>query len=264
MTHAELTRYSRHLLLNEWSDAAQAKLAAAKVLIVGMGGLGCPAAQQLAAAGVGTLTIADDDDVDATNLMRQNLHTSDRIGMAKVDSARMALLTLNPHCKVIPLHLRLSGAALKQAVSESDIVLDCTDSFSARHAINRACTLHRKPLVSGSATRFDGQWIVFDTGTPESPCYECLFPEAGHDEPADRCGVMGVFAPLTAQIGGLQAAAAIKKITGVGHVSLGQLHLHNALDSSWHSIRVPKVAGCAVCAPQGASIFDRAAVTFLG
>jgi molybdopterin-synthase adenylyltransferase len=248
MTDAELTRYSRHLLLNEWSDAVQAKLAAAKVLVVGMGGLGCPAAQQLVCAGVGTLTIADDDSVDPTNLMRQNLHTNARIGMAKVHSARLTLLESNPNCIIIPMQVRLTGEALSQAVAANDIVLDCTDTFASRHAINRACTLHRKPLVSGAAMRFDGQWIMFDTSKSESPCYECLFPEEGLDEPIDRCGVMGVFAPLTAQIGSLQAAAAIKKITGVGQVGLGVLQLFNALNGSWQSIRVPRVATCKVCA----------------
>jgi molybdopterin-synthase adenylyltransferase len=247
MDNAALTRYSRHLLLNEWGIDTQAKLTAAKVLIIGMGGLGCPAAHSLAAAGVGQLTIVDDDVVDATNLQRQHLHTSARIGMAKVQSARIALSDINPLCTIVPVQQRLSSDALQIAVATHDIVLDCSDNFATRHAINRACVQARKPLVSGAAIRFDGQLIVFDVRQATSPCYQCVFPENGADDEADRCAVMGVFAPLTQQIGTLQAAAAIKLITGVGSVAVGQLQLSNALDGSVQRFAAIKSAHCAVC-----------------
>jgi molybdopterin-synthase adenylyltransferase len=248
MDNATLTRYSRHLLLNEWGIEAQVKLTQAKVLIIGMGGLGCPAAHTLAAAGVGQLTVVDDDVVDATNLQRQYLHTTTRIGMAKVLSAQIALNDINPLCSVIPLQQRLGGEALRRAVAAHDIVLDCSDNFATRHAINRACVHARKPLVSGAAIRFDGQLIVFDVRQASSPCYHCVFPESGPDDDSDRCGVMGVFAPLTQQIGTLQAAAAIKLITSIGSVVLGQLQLFNALDSSTQLIQASHDAACSVCA----------------
>jgi molybdopterin-synthase adenylyltransferase len=242
-----LTRYSRHLLLNEWGAAAQDTLSAAKVLIIGMGGLGCPAAHNLAAAGVGHLTIADGDVVDATNLQRQHLHTTARIGMAKVLSAQIALQGINPLCTVTPVPQRLAGQALQAAVAAHDVVLDCSDNFATRHAVNRACVAARKPLISGAAIRFDGQLLVLDSNDGNSACYHCVFPETGSEDDADRCAVMGVFAPLTQQIGTLQAAAAIKRITGVGRVPLGQLQLFNALDGSQHSIQVSKDKTCPVC-----------------
>ncbi len=247
MDNADLTRYSRHLLLGEWSAEAQDCLTAAKVLIIGMGGLGCPAAHTLAAAGVGQLTIVDDDVVDATNLQRQYLHTFERIGMAKVQSAQLALHAINPLCTVVPMQQRLMGDALLAAVTAHDIVLDCSDNFATRHAINRACVAARKPLVSGAAIRFDGQLMVFDARQAGSACYHCVFPENGADRDADRCGVMGVFAPLTQQIGTLQAAAAIKLITGVGTVALNQLQLFNALDGGVQFFTAKKIQACPVC-----------------
>jgi molybdopterin-synthase adenylyltransferase len=246
---AALTRYSRHLLLNEWGIEAQAKLNAAKVLIIGMGGLGCPAAHSLAAAGVGQLTLVDDDIVDATNLQRQHLHTSARIGMAKVASARIALSDINPLCQVTAVQSRLIGLSLHQAVRAHDMVLDCSDNFATRHAVNRACVAAQTPLISGSAIRFDGQFMVFDLRLSHSPCYHCVFPENGEQDEADRCAVMGVFAPLTQQIGTLQAAAAIKLITGVGLVRLNQLQLFNALDGSTQAFAINQQATCPVCGP---------------
>lgn len=252
MNDEALVRYSRHLLLNEWGLEAQEKLAAAKVLIIGMGGLGCPAAQSLAAAGIGQLTIADGDVVDATNLQRQHLHTTARIGMAKVLSAQIALREINPLCAVTALNQRLAGNALQEAVAAHDIVLDCTDNFSTRHAINHACVLAKKPLVSGSAIRFDGQLLVLDLRKPQSPCYHCIFPNEGLEneasDDADRCAVMGVFAPLTLQIGNLQAIAAIKLIAGVGQLALSQLQLFNALDGSSQAIKVQRDVHCPICA----------------
>ncbi len=250
MNDEALTRYSRHLLLNEWGVEAQDKLCAAKVLIIGMGGLGCPAAHALVAAGVGHLTIADGDVVDATNLQRQHLHSPERVGMSKVLSAQLALQTINPLCTINPIAQRLIGDALNQAVAAHDIVLDCSDNFATRHAVNRACVSARKPLLSGAAIRFDGQLIVFNAADPtgKSACYQCLFPEAGLEDEADRCAVMGVFAPLTLQIGILQAAAAIKWLAAVGTVPVSSLTIINALNGTQHSIAVPKDPACAVCA----------------
>lgn len=285
MDDAALTRYSRHLLLNEWGIEAQDKLSAAKVLIIGAGGLGCPAAQLLACSGVGTLTIADGDTVDATNLMRQTLHTAPRIGMNKALSAQIALHAMNPLCTVVPIASRLAGPALLDVVRQHDIVLDCCDNFATRHAVNRACVLAKKPLFSAAAIRFDGQWVVFNAANPDSACYHCLFPEPDtavsgsefkhqdasdqeakaqhtktqhakaqhavdrtdtHDD-QDRCAVMGVFAPLTQLMGTHLAAAALRYVAGVGQVALSTLTLYNALDGSQHSIRVPKDAACSVC-----------------
>ena len=249
MNDDALNRYSRHILLNEWGVEAQDKLSAAKVLIIGMGGLGCPAAHALASAGVGHLTIADGDTVDVTNLQRQYLHTADRIGFSKVQSAQIALNAINPLCQVTTIAQRIGGDELRRTVAAHDIVLDCSDNFATRHAINRVCVAARKPLVSGAAIRFDGQLIVFNAADPlaRSACYHCLFPEQGHEDEGDRCAVMGVFAPLTMQIGNLQAAAAIKWLTGVGTVPVSTLTIVNALDGKQHSISVPRDAGCAVC-----------------
>lgn len=247
MDDQALIRYSRHLLLNEWSVEAQERLALAKVLIIGMGGLGCPAAHTLASAGVGRLTIVDDDVVDATNLLRQHLHSSERIGMAKVLSAQIALHSINPACAVTSVNQRLSGSALDDAIAAHDLVLDCSDNAVSRYAINRACVAHKKPLISGAAIRFDGQLIVFDSSKPNSACYHCVFPDSNTTDDVDRCAVMGVFAPLTQQIGTLQAALAIKYLTGVGHVPANQLQLFNALGGSSHSITVARNPACTVC-----------------
>ncbi len=255
MNDDALTRYSRHILLNEWGIEAQEKLSKAKVLVIGMGGLGCPAAHALAAAGVGHLTIADGDTVDATNLQRQYLHTAERIGMSKVQSAQIALHAINPLCQITPIAQRLSGAGLRSTVAAHDIVLDCSDNFATRHAVNSACVTARKPLISGAAIRFDGQFIVFNAADPlgQSACYHCLFPEQGIDTTsegegeADRCAVMGVFTPLTLQIGNLQASSAIKWLAAVGTVPVSTLTIVNALHSTQHSIAVPRDVGCAVC-----------------
>ncbi len=247
MNDEALSRYSRHLLLNEWGIEAQSKLNAAKVLIIGAGGLGCPAAQTLAAAGVGFLTIADGDVVDATNLMRQTLHTTDRIGLNKALSAQAALHTVNPLCTVVPITNKLLGTALSEAICRHDVVLDCSDHFATRHAVNRACVAAKKPLFSAAAIRFDGQLIAFDSNSARSACYHCLFPEHGSDDDSDRCGVMGVYAPLTQHMGVMQASAALRFMTGVGQVTLSQLRIFNALTDKQQYINIPKDPACMVC-----------------
>jgi molybdopterin-synthase adenylyltransferase len=250
VTDEQLLRYSRHILLDALGIEGQQRILNAHALIIGAGGLGSPAALYLASAGVGKITLVDDDTVDFTNLQRQILHTQARVGMAKAESGKQALSAINPEIEIIPLQQRLSGAALDTLVASADIVLDCTDNFATRHAINRACVHHRKPLVSGAAIRFDGQISVYDLHRDDSPCYHCLFPE-GDDVEEVRCAVMGVFAPLTGIIGTMQAAEALKLLAGIGESLTGRLLLLDTLDMEWRSVRFKKDAGCAVCGPNG-------------
>ncbi len=246
MNDDQLLRYSRHILLPEIGVEGQEAILAARVLVVGAGGLGSPAAMYLAAAGVGTLVLADGDTVDLTNLQRQILHSAEGVGRLKVESGRDTLHRLNPMARVETVAGRLDGAALDEQVAGADAVLDCTDNFATRHAINRACVKHRRPLVSGAAIRFDGQVTVFDLRNPASPCYHCLFPEG--DEVAEvRCAVMGVFAPLTGIIGATQAAEALKLIAGCGTSLDGRLLLLDALAMEWRGVSLGRDAACAVC-----------------
>jgi molybdopterin-synthase adenylyltransferase len=247
MNDDQLLRYSRHILLPQIGIEGQAGILAARVLMVGAGGLGSPAAMYLAAAGVGTLVLADGDTVDLTNLQRQILHSQDAVGRLKVDSGRDTLARLNPETRVIPLGRRLGGAELEAEVALADVVLDCSDNFATRHAINRACVVHRKPLVSGAAVRFDGQVSVFDLRQGDSPCYHCLFPE-GEDVEEVRCAVMGVFAPITGIVGAVQAAEALKLLAGCGETLIGRLLLLDALAMDWRTIRLGRDPACAVCA----------------
>ena len=247
MDDAQLLRYSRHILLPEVGIEGQARLARAKVLVVGAGGLGCPAALYLAASGIGRLVLADADRVDLTNLQRQILFRTAAVGQSKVAAAREALNALNPGVEVVPLELRLAGEALAAQVAEADLVLDCTDNFATRHAINRACVAHRKPLVSGAAIRFDAQLAVFDLRDPQAPCYACLYPEDGQAEEV-ACATMGVFAPLTGVVGAMQALEAVKLLAAVGpRPEHTQLLLMDALAGEWRRVRVKRDAGCAAC-----------------
>lgn len=247
MNDAQLLRYARHILLDELGIEGQEKLLAARVLIVGAGGLGSPAAMYLASAGVGHLILADDDKVEISNLQRQIMHATDRIGMTKVASGLMTLQALNPDIDVQIRTERMDAQALALQIAEVDVVLDCTDNFATRHAVNRACVLHKKPLVSGAAIRFEGQVGVFDTRDPDAPCYHCLFPEAD-DVEALNCATTGVFAPIVGIIGSMQAAEAIKVIAGIGTTLKGRLQILDALDMQWHSVRVKRDPACLVCA----------------
>jgi adenylyltransferase/sulfurtransferase len=247
MDDDQLLRYSRHILLPEIDVTGQEAILAAKVLIVGAGGLGSPAAMYLAAAGVGELRIADDDVVDLTNLQRQLLHTAESVGRPKVESAHDSLLRLNPSCRVRPLCQRLEGEALRAQVAEVDVVLDCCDNFATRHAINRACVATRTPLVSGAAIRFDGQLSVFDLRQPQAACYHCLFPD-GEDVEEVRCAVMGVFAPVVGIIGASQAAEALKLIIGCGQLASSRLLLLDGLNMNWRSVGYGPDPDCPVCA----------------
>ncbi|MDO5102945.1 MAG: ThiF family adenylyltransferase [Lautropia sp.] len=285
MKDDQLLRYSRHILLDEIGIEAQERLLASTILIVGAGGLGSPAALYLAAAGVGRLMLADGDTVDLTNLQRQILHTEARVGMAKTASAQLTLAALNPDVTVLALP-RLSTApdtpdadtaaeaadtadtaacplpdtstspavkeapkppqTLSAAIAQADVVLDCSDNFPTRQAINRHCVQHGKPLVSGAAIRFDGQVAVFDPRQAASPCYHCLFPE-GENLEETRCAQMGVFAPLTGIVGTMQAAEALKLAGGFGTPMSGRLILIDARTLRFTDIRVPRDPACPVC-----------------
>lgn len=250
MTDEQLLRYSRHILLDALGIEGQERILATHALVIGAGGLGSPAALYLASAGVGKITLVDDDTVDFTNLQRQILHTQARVGVAKAESGRQALSAINPEIAIVPLQQRLSGEVLDTLVGTADIVLDCTDNFATRHAINRACVHQRKPLVSGAAIRFDGQISVYDLRRDDAPCYHCLFPEGDEVEEV-RCAVMGVFAPLTGIIGTTQAAEALKLAAGIGESLSGRLLLLDALEMEWRSVRFRKDPACAVCGPNG-------------
>ncbi|HZF18329.1 MAG TPA: molybdopterin-synthase adenylyltransferase MoeB [Burkholderiales bacterium] len=247
MTDEQLLRYSRHILLPEIGVEGQQKLLAASALVIGAGGLGSPAALYLAAAGVGTIVLADGDDVDLTNLQRQILHATASVGKPKVESGRDGLARINPDVKVVPVRQRLEDGPLDVLVASSSVVLDCSDNFGTRHAVNRACVRRRKPLVSGAAVRFDGQVSVFDLRNELSPCYHCLFPQDAELEEM-RCAVMGVFAPLTGIIGTVQAAEALKLIAGVGETLNGRLMILDALAMQWRTIKLAKDPACPVCA----------------
>ena len=250
MNDEQLLRYSRHLLLDQIGIEGQEKIVGAHALVIGAGGLGSPAALYLASAGVGRITLADGDTVDLTNLQRQILHTHDRVGQPKAISGQTALARINPEVTVVPVSQRLAGDQLEALVASADVVLDCCDNFSTRHAVNRACVKHRKPLVSGAAIRFDGQLSVFDARRDGAPCYHCLFPE-GEDVDEVRCAVMGVFAPLTGIIGAMQAAEALKLIVGIGEPLIGRLLLLDGLAMEWRSVKFGKDPQCAVCGQPG-------------
>ena len=246
MDDQQLLRYSRHLLLDELGPEAQARFSAARALVVGTGGLGNPAAQFLASAGVGTVTLVDADDVDLTNLQRQLLFAMADVGTPKVDAAARRLGAINPEVRIVPLRQRVGPDELAVLVAAADVVLDCTDNFATRHAVNRACVAAAKPLVSGAAIRFDGQLAVFDMRDAASPCYHCLFGE-GEDLEEVRCATMGVFAPLVGIVGATQAAEALKLIAGIGRSLAGRLLLIDALAMEWRELRVPRDPACPAC-----------------
>jgi molybdopterin/thiamine biosynthesis adenylyltransferase len=241
-----LLRYSRHILLPEIGIDGQERLLAAHALVIGAGGLGSPVSLYLAASGVGRITLCDHDKVDLTNLQRQIVHTTDSIGRTKVSSAQDTLARINPGVAVEALPERVEGARLEELVDAADVVVDATDNFATRHAINRACVKFRKPLVSGAGVRFDGQVAVFDLRRDDSPCYYCLFPEQGDLEEM-RCAVMGVFAPLVGIIGSIQAAEALKVIMGVGEPLQGRLLLLDALTMQTRTLKFSKDPACKVC-----------------
>lgn len=246
MNDDELLRYSRQILLPQVGIEGQERLRAARALIVGLGGLGSPVALYLAAAGVGTLAIADHDRVDLSNLQRQIAHCSNDIGRAKVESARDAMLALNPGTSIIGMAGRLEGEALAEQVALADVVLDCSDNFATRFAVNAACVRARTPLVSGAAIRLEGQVAVFRADRPDSPCYRCLYKDEG--ELAETCTQTGVLAPLVGVIGSLQALEALKVLMDLGTTLAGRLLLFDAEHMEWRTLRLRKDPACPVCA----------------
>jgi molybdopterin/thiamine biosynthesis adenylyltransferase len=251
MNDDQLLRYSRHILLDEIGIEGQQRLLDSHALVIGAGGLGSPALLYLASAGVGRITLVDHDQVDFTNLQRQIAHSMARIGQDKVASAAQSMLAINPDLQLNALVQRVDAAALDALVRDADVVLDCSDNFATRHAVNAACVQHRKPLVAGAAIGFDGQISVYDSRSPESPCYACVFPRESTVEEV-RCSTMGVFAPLVGIIGSMQAAEALKLLAGVGQSLAGRLLLLDARRMEWNEIRMPRAAGCACCGRKNA------------
>lgn len=247
MNDQQLLRYSRHILLDEVGIEGQERVLASHALIIGAGGLGSPAALYLAASGVGHITLVDDDEVDLTNLQRQIMHTTARVGMAKVESGREAMWQMNPEIVVTALRERADASRLRELVGAADVILDCSDNFETRHAVNRACVHAQVPLVSGAAIRFDGQLSVFDTRDAASPCYACLFPEDSQVEEV-ACSTMGVFAPLVGVIGAMQAAEALKLLAGAGRSLAGRLLLLDGRAMEWTDIGIARNPICPVCA----------------
>jgi molybdopterin/thiamine biosynthesis adenylyltransferase len=247
MNDTQLLRYSRHILLDEIGIEGQQRLLDAHALVIGAGGLGSPAALYLASSGIGHISLVDDDEVDLTNLQRQVMHTTARIGQPKADSGRAALLAINPDITVTALRERAGGERLRELVRAATVVLDCSDNFATRHAVNRACVLEAKPLVSGAVIRFDGQLAVFDTRHPGAPCYACLFPEDSDFQDV-ACSTMGVFAPLVGVVGAMQAAEAMKLVAGIGEALAGRLLLLDGRAMDWTCVKVMRNLSCPVCA----------------
>lgn len=255
----QIERYSRHILLPEVGGTGQAKLLEAKVLVVGAGGLGSPLLLYLAAAGVGTIGVIDDDAVDLSNLQRQVIHTTDRVGTAKVESAARTVAAINPDVKIVPYRARLSAANALDLVAEYDLVADGSDNFSTRFLLNDACHLARRPLVSAAIMRFDGQlstWKGF-LGEPH-PCYRCLFREPPPPGMIPSCSEAGVLGALAGSVGSLQATEVIKEILGIGDSLSGHMLIYDALGATFRKIRVPKDRECPLCGPE-ASIADLSA-----
>ena len=246
MNDQQLLRYSRHILLDELGIEGQQRLLAAHALVIGAGGLGSPVALYLGSAGVGRITIVDHDTVDLTNLQRQIAHDMSRVGQPKAASAAQSIAEINPEVTVVALQERADAARLDALVATADVVIDCTDNFKTRHAVNAACVKHGKPLVSGAAIGFDAQISVYDTRQAGSPCYACLFPPDAAFEEA-RCATMGVFAPLVGIVGSVQAAEALKLLAGTGRSLAGRLQMLDARSMEWTEIRTAASPDCPVC-----------------
>lgn len=246
MNDNQLLRYSRHILLPQIDIQGQEKLAQSRVLIIGAGGLGSPAALYLAASGVGKLIICDHDNVDLTNLQRQIIHHTDSIGLPKVQSAHITLSRINPEIDIVALQEHIDEARLLQLAADVDAVVDTSDNFATRYLVNKVCVIHKKPLISGAVIRFDGQVSVYDLRNGSSPCYHCLYPiNEEHDD--TPCAVMGVFSPLAGIIGCVQAAETIKVLLNIGTSLNGRLQLLDSLTMNWRSIKLHKDPACQVC-----------------
>jgi molybdopterin/thiamine biosynthesis adenylyltransferase len=241
-----LLRHSRHVLLEEYGIDGQARVDAAHALVIGAGGLGSPACLYLAAAGVGRITLVDDDHVDLTNLQRQIAHTTARVGLPKVESAAQAMREINPDIAITTHAVRADAALLSDLVAAADVVIDCSDNFATRHAVNRACVEHAKPLVAGAAIRFDGQLSVYDTRDAASPCYACVFP-ADADFEETRCAVLGAFGPVVGTIGTLQASEALKLLAGIAPSMAGRLLMFDGRSTRFDTMTLARDPACPVC-----------------
>ena len=246
MNDDQLLRYSRHILLPQIGILGQKKLIKSRALIIGLGGLGSPIAMYLAASGIGELILCDNDNVDLTNLQRQTIHNSETIGMSKVQSATKAIAKINPEISVVSIQEYVDEERLQKLAKKVDVVIDASDNFVTRHAINQVCVTHNKPLVSGAAIRFNGQVSVFDLSKSSSPCYHCLFSKDGGNEDM-HCATMGVFSPLVGIIGCMQAAEAIKILLSIGKTLNGRLMLLDGLTMEWRSIKLNKDSACTIC-----------------
>lgn len=251
MDDTQRLRYARHLLLDGFGEGSQEKLLAAHALVVGAGGLGSCALLFLASSGVGRITVADADSVDLTNLQRQVIHRAESVGVNKARSAAAAMQALNPEVTAVAVEERLSGDRLDGLIARADVVLDCSDNFATRQAINAACVRARVPLVSGAAIRYDGQVAVFDPRSGAASCYHCLFPDGGGEE--ERCATLGVFAPVVGVVGTLQAMEAIKLLAEVGEPLAGRLLLFDGRASRWHEVRIARDPRCSTCSGGAAS-----------
>jgi molybdopterin/thiamine biosynthesis adenylyltransferase len=247
MTDEQLLRYSRHILLEEIGVEGQERLLASHAVVIGAGGLGSPVALFLGTAGVGRITLVDHDEVDLTNLQRQIAHNLERVGQAKAESARTAIAAINPEVQVRTVVARADPAMLEELARDADVLIDCSDNFSTRQAVNAASVKQGKPLVAGAAIRFDGQLSVFDPRDAKSPCYACVFPPTDDFEET-RCAVMGVFAPMVGIIGAMQAAEALKLLSGAGSPIVGRLQMLDGRSMEWSEVRVARDPGCPVCA----------------
>ncbi len=250
MTDEQLLRYSRHILLEEIGVEGQERLMAGHALVIGAGGLGSPVALYLGTAGVGRITLVDHDTVDLTNLQRQIAHNLARVGQPKAQSARQAIADINPEPRVDAINARADAALLDHWVAQADVVIDCCDNFATRQAVNAACVQHLKPLVSGAAIRFDGQISVYDPRDEQSPCYACVFTPSDELEET-RCATMGVFAPMVGIIGTMQAAEALKLLSGAGTSLAGRLQMLDGRAMEWNEVRVPRNPECPVCRGRG-------------
>jgi molybdopterin/thiamine biosynthesis adenylyltransferase len=249
MNDDDLLRYSRHILLDDIGIEGQRRLLASHALVIGAGGLGSPVALYLGTAGVGRITIVDGDRVDLTNLQRQIAHDLARVGSPKASSAAQSIRALNPAVAVTALYERAGATRFAELVATADVVVDCSDNFATRHAVNAACVAHAKPLVAGAAIGFDGQVSVYDTRLATSGCYACAFPAGAFDDVA--CSAMGVFAPLVGIIGSVQAAEALKLLLGIGSTLSGRLQLLDARTMEWTELQAPRNPECAACSDRG-------------
>lgn len=247
MHDSELQRYARHILLDEIGIEGQTRILQSHALVIGAGGLGSPACMYLAASGVGQITVVDPDVVDLTNLQRQIAHTTASVGRPKVESIRHTTLAINPWTTVHAVQCKGDASTLSAWVAQADVVLDCSDNFATRHAVNAACVAAGKPLVSAAAIQFDGQISVYDPRDANSPCYACAFPPDASFQEA-QCSTMGVFAPLVGIMGSMQAAEALKLISGAGMPLVGRLLMLDARSMAWDEVRMPRNPACPVCA----------------